>query len=176
MTQLVLGSLAVAWIVVLAPDVARLVKPRGLRASSVEASSVERFRQQLDSLGRSAPAAPRTSRSSRHNARQRRARLPSRQPGSSSLMPATPGQAATRRRVIGTLLTLCTLVAIAGSLATRSLWVIAASALLLAVSALYVAAILQRRRARPSAQVHYLPLRDIANASTVTMIRRAANE
>ncbi|MCY3607890.1 MAG: hypothetical protein F4117_09200 [Acidimicrobiales bacterium] len=168
MTQLVLVLLAVVWIVVLAPDVARLFRPRR-RATS----SVDQFRQQLDSLGRSAPAAAQISQEHklRHSGGpQRRWTSPS------TSMPATPAQAAIRRRDIGTLLVLCTLVALAGTLVTGSLWALAACGVLFVASAAFVMLVVRRRRAAPTAEVHYLPLRDPATASTVRMIRRQANE
>ena len=91
-------------------------------------------------------------------------------------MPASPKQAATRRRDIGTLLGLCTLIALAGALATGSLWALIACALLLTASAAFITLAVRRRSAAPTAEVHYLPLRDRATASTVTMIRRTANQ
>ena len=91
-------------------------------------------------------------------------------------MPTTPAQAATRRRDIGTLLLLCTLVTLAGALATGSPWALAACALMLVASLAFAALVLRRRRAAPTAEVHYLPLRDPGAASTVRMIRRTANE
>ncbi|WP_419842006.1 hypothetical protein [Candidatus Poriferisodalis sp.] len=91
-------------------------------------------------------------------------------------MPTTPKQAATRRRDVGTLLVLCTLVALAGTLATGSLLTLTAFALLFAGSSAYVMLALRRRRAAPTAVVHYLPLRDPATASTITMVRRTVNE
>ncbi len=166
MTQLVLVLLAVAWLVALAPDVARLFRPRR------RASSVDRFRQQLDSLGRSAPAATQISREyaqRRFGAPQRRWTSPS------TSMPATPAQAATRRRDIGTLLALCTAVTLAGAATTGSLWALAASVLLLAATAGFAALVVRRHRAAPTAEVHYLPLRDADSVSTVKMIRRQAN-
>ena len=168
MTQLVLVLLAVVWIVVLAPDVARLLRPRR-RATS----SVDQFRQQLDSLGRSAPAAAQISQG---HARKRVGDLQRRWTSPSTSMPATPAQAATRRRDIGTLLVLCTLVTLAGALVTGSRWALAACALLLVASLAFVMLVVRRRRAAPTAEVHYLPLRDPATASTVRMIRRRANE
>lgn len=91
-------------------------------------------------------------------------------------MPTTPAQAAIRRRDIGTLLILCILVTLAGALVTGSLWALAACGLLLMAWAAFVLLIVRRRRAAPTAEVHYLPLRDAATASTVRMIRRQANE
>ena len=168
MTQLVLVLLAVAWIVVLAPDIARLLRPRRRTMSSVD-----QFRRQLDSLGRSAPAAAQTSHA---HARRHSGEPQRRWTSPSTAMPASPKQAATRRRDIGTLLGLCTLVALAGALATGSLWALAACALLLVASAAFITLAVRRRRAAPTAEVHYLPLRDPAAASTVTMIRRTANQ
>ena len=168
MTQLVLVLLAIAWIVVLAPDVARLFQPRRRAASSVD-----QFRQQLDSLGRSAPAAAQISpqRALRQfGVPQQRWTSPS------TSMPATPKQAATRRRDIGTLLGLCTLVALAGTLATGSIWALTAFALMIAAMTAFVTLVVRRRRAAPTAEVHYLPLRDAATAPTVKMVHRTANE
>ncbi len=90
-------------------------------------------------------------------------------------MPTSPKQAAVRRRDIGTLLMLCTLVTLAGTLVTGSLWALAAFGTLLVVSAAFVMLVVRRRRAAPTAEVHYLPLRDPATASTVRMVRREAN-
>ena len=90
-------------------------------------------------------------------------------------MPTTPAQAATRRRDISTLLVLGTLVAFAGALATGSLWAFAACALMLLASAAFITLTVRRRRTAPIAEVHYLPLHDPADASTVKMIRREAN-
>lgn len=168
MTQLVLVLLAVTWIVVLAPDVARLLQPRRRTTSSVD-----QFRQQIASLGRSAPAAAQIS---REHAR-RRVGQPQRPWASpSTSMPTTPAQAATRRRDIGTLLVLCALVTLAGALVTGSPWARVACALMLVASLAFAVLVLRRRRAVPTAEVHYLPLRDPATASTVRMIRRTANE
>jgi hypothetical protein len=183
MTQLVLVLLAVAWIVVLAPDAARLIRPRRRAVSSVD-----RFRQQLDSLGRSAPAAVQISQGQarrRFGMPRRRWASPSavsRATANSSTaspatsMPTTPAQAATRRRDIGTLLALCTLVTLAGTVVTRSPWALAACALMLAASLMFAMLLVRRRRAAPTAQIHYLPLQDPAHASTVQMIRRQANQ
>ena len=91
-------------------------------------------------------------------------------------MPATPEQAAVRRRDIGTLLVLCTSVTLAGAVLTGSLWALTAFALLFAASTAFVLLAVRRRNAAPIAQVHYLPLQDAATASTVTMIRRSANQ
>ena len=91
-------------------------------------------------------------------------------------MPTTPKQAAVRRRDIGTLLVLCMLVTLAGTLATGSLWALAAFVLMLGLTTGYVALAVRRRRAAPTAEVHYLPLRDPASGSTVKMIRRTANQ
>ena len=168
MTQLVLVLLAIVWIVVLAPDVARLFRPRRRAASSVD-----RFRQQLDSLGRSAPAAAQISReyALRHSGGpQRRWTSPS------TSMPTTPKQAALRRRDIATLLVLCTSVTLTGAVVTRSLWALASSALMIAATTGFAVLVVRRRRATPSAEVHYLPLRDASDSSTVTMIRRTVNE
>ncbi|WP_420622941.1 hypothetical protein [Candidatus Poriferisodalis sp.] len=168
MTQLVLVLLAVAWIVVLAPDVARLFQPRRRTTSSVD-----QFHQQLDSLGRSAPAAARISQA--HVLREFREPQP-RWTSPSTSMPTTPKQAAVRRRDIGTLLVLCMLVTLAGTLATGSLWALAAFVVMLGLTTGYVALAVRRRRAAPTAEVHYLPLRDPASSSTVRMIRRTANQ
>jgi len=167
-TQLVLVLLAVVWIVVLAPDVARLFQPRR-RATS----SVDQFRQQLDSLGRSVPAAAQIS---QEHARRRAGEVQRRWVSPSTSMPTTPAQAATRRRDIGTLLVLCALVTLAGALVTGSPWALAACALMLVASMAFAVLLLRRRRAAPTAEVHYLPLRDPPNASTVRMIRRQANQ
>ena len=168
MTQLVLVLLAAVWIVVLAPDVARLFRPRR-RATS----SVDQFRQQLDSLGRSAPAATQISQEYelRHSGGPQ-----GRWTSPSTSMPVTPKQAAIRRRDIGTLLVLCTLVTLAGTLVTGSPWALTAFGALLVVSAAFVMLVVRRRRAAPTAEVHYLQLRDPATASTVRMIRRQANQ
>ncbi len=91
-------------------------------------------------------------------------------------MPTTPAQAATRRRDIGTLLVLCALVTLAGALVTGSLWALAACVLMLMASLAFAVLLLRRRRAAPTAEVHYLPLRDPASASTVRMIRRQVNQ
>lgn len=168
MTQLVLVLLAVVWLVVLAPDVARLLHPRR-RATS----SVDRFRQQLDSLGRSAPAAAQIS---QEHTRRRVGEPQRRWTSPATPMPTTPAQAATRRRDIGTLLVLCTLVTLAGALVTGSLWALAACALMLTASLAFVVLVVRRRRAAPTAEVYYLPLRDPVTASTVRMIRRQANQ
>lgn len=172
MTQLVLVLLAVAWIVVLAPDVARLIRPRRRAASSLD-----RFRQQLDSLGRSVPAA------AGHSQRQRLKDVGESQPGSarrrvgpSTTMPATPQQAAVRRRDIGSLLALCMLVTLAGTLATGSPWALAAFVCMGGLTVSYAGLVVRRRRAAPTAEVHYLPLRDQSASSTVKMVRRMANE
>ncbi len=90
-------------------------------------------------------------------------------------MPTTPKQAAVRRRDIGTLLVLCMLVTLAGTLATGSLWALAAFVVMLGLTTGYVALAVRRSRAAPTAEVHYLPLRDPASSSTVRMIRRTAN-
>lgn len=168
MTELVLVLLAAVWIVVLAPDAARLFRPNR-RATS----SVVQFRQQLDSLGRSAPAAAQIS---REHAQRRAGKAQRYWASPSTSMPTTPAQAATRRRDIGTLLVLCTSVAFAGAVTTGSLWAVAASAVLLAATAGFAALAVRRRRAAPTAEVHHLPLRDTDSASTVTMIRRQANQ
>ncbi len=168
MTQLVLVLLAIAWIVVLAPDVARLFQPR-----RTAASSVDQFRQQLDSLGRSAPAAAQIAQERalrQFGGPQRRWTSPS------TSMPATPKQAAIRRRDIGTLMGLCTLVTLAGTLATGSILALAAFGLMLVATTAFVTLVVRRRRTAPTAEVHYLPLRDAATASTVKMVRRTANE
>ena len=170
MTQLVLVLLAVIWLVVLAPDVARLIRP-GRRATS----SVDRFRQQLDSLGRSAPAAVQIS----QEQKQKRRRSGGPQPrwtSPSTSMPTTPQQAAVRRRDIGTLLVPCTLVTLAGALTSGSIWALAAAVVLVVMSSAFAILVVRRHRAAPTAEVHYLPLRDADTASTVKMIRRTANE
>jgi len=167
-TQLVLVLLAVIWIVVLAPDVARLLQPRR-RATS----SVDQFRQQIASLGRSAPAAAQIS---REHVRTRFGKPQRRWASPPTSMPTTPAQAATRRRDIGTLLVLCTVLALAGALVSGSALALAACALMLVASLVFVMLVVRRRRAAPTAEVHYLPLRDPAAASTVTMIRRQANQ
>lgn len=168
MTQLVLLLLGIAWIVVLAPDVARLFQPRR-RATT----SVDQFRQQLDSLGRSAPAA--ASISQQHLLRQGASPL-RRWSSPTTSMPGTPQQAAVRRRDIGSLLALCMLVTLAGTLATGSLWALAAFVILLGLTTGYIALVVRRRHAAPTAEVHYLPIRDPSTASTVTMVRRTANQ
>lgn len=168
MTQLVLVLLAIIWLVVLAPDVARLIRP-GRRPTS----SVDRFRQQLDSLGRSAPAAVQISQE------QRRRRSGGSQPrwtSPSTSMPTTPQQAAVRRRDIGTLLVLCTLVTLAGALTSGSIWALVAAVVLVVMSSAFAIGVVRRHRTAPTAEVHYLPLRDADTASTVKMIRRTANE
>ncbi|WP_419912157.1 hypothetical protein [Candidatus Poriferisodalis sp.] len=172
MTQLVLVLLAIAWVVVLAPDVARRFRPRR-RATS----SLDQFRQQLDSLGRSVPAAadlsqrqrPKDSGESQPGPARRRV-------GPSTTMPTTPQQAAVRRRDIGSLLALCMLVTMAGTLATGSLWALAAFVCMGGLTASYAGLVVRRRRAAPTAEVHYLPLRDQSSSSTVKMVRRMANE
>ncbi|WP_419944253.1 hypothetical protein [Candidatus Poriferisodalis sp.] len=172
MTQLVLVLLAIAWIVVLTPDVARLFQPRRRVTSSVD-----QFRQQLDSLGRSVPAAARLSQ--RHRVKDSDASQPGpgrRWAGPSTTMPATPHQAAVRRRDIGSLLVLCMLVTLAGTLATGSLWALGAFVCMLGFTTAYAALVVRRRRAAPTAEVHYLPLRDQSAPSTVKMVRRTANE
>ena len=172
MTQLVLVLLAIAWIVVLAPDVVRLFQPRRRAASSVD-----QFRQQLDSLGRSAPAAARLSQPHRSkDSGESEPGLQRRRIGPSTTMPTTPQQAAVRRRDIGSLLALCMLVALAGTLATGSLWALGAFVCMLALLTAYAALIVRRRRTAPTAEVHYLPLRDAAMSSTVRVVRRTANE
>ena len=172
MTQLVLVLLAVAWIVVLAPDVARWFKPRHRAISSVD-----RFRQQLDSLGRSVPAAARLP--ERHRGKESGRSRPSpglRWPSPSTTMPITPQQAAVRRRDIGSLLVLCTLVTLAGSLVSGSPWALGAFVCMLGLTIGYAALVVRRRRAAPTAEVHYLPLRDQSESATVKMVRRTANE
>lgn len=169
MTQLVLMLLAAAWIAVLAPDVARLFRPRRRVVTSVD-----EFRQQLDSLGRSAPVAlqipQQGSSAPGPDPRSRLARPP-------TAMPATPGQAAVRRRDIGTLLAVCVGVTLAGLLATRSLWALAALVAMLGVATAYAAGVVRRHRAAPTAQVHYLPTpQPGTTSSTVTMVRRTVNE
>lgn len=168
MTELVLVALAVTWLVVLAPDVARL-----LRLRRKTASSVDHFRRQLDSLGRSAPAAVQISQEyacRRTGEPQRRWTSPS------TSMPTTPKQAAVRRRDIGTLLVLCTFVMLIGVIVTGSYWALGAFALLLAATVAFAMLVVRRHRTAPTAQVHYLPTRDASAASTVKMIRRVANE
>ena len=91
-------------------------------------------------------------------------------------MPSTPQQAAVRRRDIGSLLVLCLLVTLAGTLATGSLWALGAFVCLLGLTTVYSALVLRRRHTAPTAEVHYLPLRDAAMPSTVRMVRRTANE
>lgn len=172
MTQLVLVLLAIAWIVVLAPDVARLFRPRRRAASSLD-----KFRQQLDSLGRSAPAAVGLSQEQRlKDGRGSPSDTGRRRVGPSTTMPASPQQAAVRRRDIGSLLALCVLVTLAGTLATGSLWALSAFVCMGALTASYAALVVRRRRAAPTAEVHYLPLRDQSSSSTVKMVRRMANE
>lgn len=168
MTQLVLVLLAIAWIVVLAPDVARLFQPRRKATSSVD-----RFRQQLDSLGRSVPAATRIAPQppSRGAAGGRRGWT-----SPTTTMPLTPQQASVRRRDIGTLLGLCTLVTLAGTLVTGSMWALGAFVCLLGLTAAYAALAVRRRRMAPTAEVHYLPLREQSSVSTVSLVRRTANE
>lgn len=168
MTQLVLVLLAIIWLVVLAPDVARLIRP-GRRATS----SVDRFRQQLDSLGRSAPAAAQIS---QEQQRRRSGGPQSRWTRPSTSMPTTPQQAAVRRRDIGTLLVLCTLVTLAGALTSGSIWALAAAVVLVVMSSAFAIGVVRRHRTAPTAEVHYLPLRDADTASMVKMIRRTANE
>ena len=166
MTQLVLVLLAVAWIVVLAPDVARLFRPR-----QTARTSVDHFRQQLDTLGRSAPAAasiPRLPDSWSTQGQERGARP-------QTAMPTSAKQAAVRRRDIGTLLALCVGVTFAGVLATNSMWALVACAVAFVLAASYGIGVLRRRRAAPTAQVHYLP-QARNESSTVTMIRRTANQ
>ncbi|WP_419916395.1 hypothetical protein [Candidatus Poriferisodalis sp.] len=65
---------------------------------------------------------------------------------------------------------------LAGALVTGSLWALAACALMLLASLAFVMLVVRRRRAAPTAEVHYLPLRDPATASTVRMIQRQANQ
>lgn len=169
MTHLVLILLAAAWIAVLAPDVARLIRPRRRVVTSVD-----EFRQQLDSLGRSAPVAM-------QNPRQRSS-APGLDPRSQlarppTAMPATPGQAAVRRRDIGTLLAVCVGVTLAGLLATSSLWALAAFVAILVVAIAYAVGVVRRHRAAPTARVHYLPTaQPDTTSSTVTMVRRTVNE
>ncbi|WP_419922326.1 hypothetical protein [Candidatus Poriferisodalis sp.] len=166
MTQLVLVFLAVAWIVVLAPDVARLFRPR-----QQARTSVDHFRQQLDSLGRSAPAAasiPRLPDAPSMQSQERWSRPP-------TAMPASAKQAAIRRRDIGTLLALCVGVTLAGVLATNSSWALGACVVAVVLATAYGIGALRRRRAAPTAQVHYLPHAG-TEPSTVTMIRRSANQ
>ncbi len=91
-------------------------------------------------------------------------------------MPANPAQAATRRRDIGTLLVLCTLVTLAGVLVTGSRWALAACALMLVASLAFAMLVVRRHRAAPTAEVHYLPLRGPASTSTVSLVRRQANQ
>ena len=168
MTQLVLVLLAVAWIVVLAPDAARL-----LRFRRRPVSSVDQFRRQLDSLGRSAPAAAQVS---QEYARRRIGTSRQRWTSPTTAMPSTPKQAATRRRDIGTLLVLCVSLTLAGAFVTRSPVAVAACTLTTAASAAFFALVVRRRRAAPTAEVHYLPLRHPTDASNVRMIRRQANQ
>ncbi|MCY3893533.1 MAG: hypothetical protein OXF65_09555 [Acidimicrobiaceae bacterium] len=89
-------------------------------------------------------------------------------------MPTTPKQAATRRRDIGTLLVLCTLVSLVGAIVTGSFWALTVFALLLASATAFAVLVVRRHRSAPTAEVHYLPTRDAAS-SAVTMIRRQAN-
>ena len=178
MTQLVLVLLAVAWIAVLAPDAVRLLRPRRRALSSVDM-----FRQQLDSLGRSAPAAARRARPQDAREGSRRLRRwkgfrPSAAATSlpTASMPASPQQAAVRRRDIATLLVLCLAVTLAGTLVTGSAWALAAFVATFGLTAGYVALLMRRRRSVPTAEVHYLPLANAPASATVTMIRRTANE
>ena len=90
-------------------------------------------------------------------------------------MPTSPQQAAVRRRDIGSLLTLCLGVTLAGTLVTGSLWALGAFVCLLGLTTVYGALVVRRRRAAPTAEIHYLPLRDQSGSSTVRMIRRTAN-
>ena len=92
------------------------------------------------------------------------------------LPPTTPQQAAIRRRDIGSLLALCMLVTLAGALATGSLWALGAFVCMFGLAASYAGLVVRRRRAAPTAEVHYLPLRDQSTPSTVKMVRRTANE
>lgn len=178
MTQLVLVLLAVAWIAVLAPDVARLFRPRRRAVSSVDM-----FRQQLDSLGRSAPAAarvagPRDARSASRRLRRWRGLGPSAAATSlpTASMPASPQQAAVRRRDIATLLVLCLSVTLVGALVTGSPWALAAFIVTVGLTTGFVALVVRRRRAAPTAEVHYLPLAHAPASATVKMVRRTANE
>ena len=91
-------------------------------------------------------------------------------------MPLTPQQASVRRRDIGTLLGLCTLVTLAGTLVTGSMWALGAFVCLLGLTAAYAALAVRRRRMAPTAEVHYLPLREQSSVSTVSLVRRTANE
>ena len=166
MTQLVLVLLAIAWIVVLAPDVARLFRPR-----QQARTSVDHFRQQLDSLGRSVPAAvsiPRVANAPSTHDAQRWSRPP-------TAMPMSAKQAAIRRRDIATLLALCVGVTFAGVLVTNSSWALVACVVALVFATAYGIGVLRRRRAAPTAQVHYLPQAS-TGPSAVMMIRRTANQ
>ncbi len=90
-------------------------------------------------------------------------------------MPTSAKQAAVRRRDIGTLLALCVGVTFAGVLATNSLWALVACVVAAVLATAYGIGVLRRRRAAPTAQVHYMPQASAA-PTTVTMIRRTANE
>ncbi len=68
------------------------------------------------------------------------------------------------------------LVTLAGTLATGSLWALGAFVCMLGFTTAYAALVVRRRRAAPTAEVHYLPLRDQSAPSTVKMVRRTANE
>lgn len=91
-------------------------------------------------------------------------------------MPTTPQQAAVRRRDIGSLLVLCMLVTLAGTLVSGSLLVLGAFVCLLGLTTAFAVLVVRRRRAAPTADVHYLPLRDQNASSTVKMVRRMANQ
>lgn len=91
-------------------------------------------------------------------------------------MPASPQQAAVRRRDITTLLVLCLSVTLAGALVTGSSWALAAFIATFGLTTGYMALLMRRRRAAPTAEVHYLPLAHAPASATVTMIRRTANE
>ena len=201
MSQLVLAFLGIAWVAVLAPDAARLLRPR--RSGT---ASVDQFRRQLDSLGRSAPAAVSISRQPprrqsrgafgrrvRHRTGQVFPQHPAKLPGldtgphsrrrgrplrrwssPATSMPTTPQEAAGRRRDISTLLALCVLVALAGTLVSRSPWTLVAFVVMLVLTVGYAVLALRRRCTAPSADVHYLPRPRLPSDTTVTMIRRSA--
>ncbi len=68
------------------------------------------------------------------------------------------------------------LVTLAGTLATGSPWALAAFVCMGGLTVSYAGLVVRRRRAAPTAEVHYLPLRDQSASSTVKMVRRMANE